>query len=193
MTNDIVTHSNEEHTNSIAAYLPGGRLFEGATIQDTNFRKMLKGFADELITAEGYLKSYQDEYDINETTLFIDEWESSVGIPDACFLGPANVDGITGRRRDVLVKLASLGVQTTTDFENLAAIFGVNVQITSGSESGFFFPAAFPAPFFGSQQTARFAVVVKFISASALIDLVECLFSLLVPANCVLVVIPPPP
>jgi len=158
----------------------------------TNFRNFLVGLAGELVRAEGYLKSYQDEYDPRTTTLFIEEWEKALGIPDDCFPGNGSIEN---RRRDVLIKLASLGVQTEQDFVDLAALFGVNVVIVSGVEIGAF-PLTFPFLLLGEVQS-RFTMVVQFtvvggtvfpmtfplIFGDEAIEIMQCLFNKLKPAN----------
>lgn len=188
-------HSKEKHADSLADYLPGGRLFEAARLTDTNFRKLLVGLANELFRAEGYLKTVSNEYDINTTSLLIEEWEAALGIPDTCFSGQGE---IADRRRDVLLKLASLGVQTVEDFELLGAIFGVSVTVHPGIEFASVFPMVFPFIFFDSIKQARFTIIVDFTVeaasrftltfpftfGSAGINILECLFNKLKPANC---------
>ena len=102
------------------------------------------------------------------------------------------------RRRDILAKLASLGVQTAQDFEDLAEIFGITVQVESGADVATIFPFIFPALFFSSTKEARFTIVVTFLEEAPnafpltfpitfgdeLIGLLECLFAKLKPANC---------
>ena len=184
--------SRERHTQALADYLPNGRMFEAKNVKDSNFRQLLRGIAGELFNAQGYIITFGQEYFPDLTTLFIAEWEQALGIPDDCFLGPNNPDGITGRRRDILVKLAALGVQTLADFENLASVFGVDVEIQPGDEGGFFFPASFPMAFISSSVDSRYIIIVKFLNVSPLQDLVECLFENLIPSNCQLVVLPAP-
>ena len=130
------------------------------------------------------------------TVSFLDEWESAVGIPDDCFTGQGTNDE---RRRDILTKLASLGIQTAQDFEDLAEIFGVDVIVLGGAESGSVFPLIFPViVFFNSAKEARFTIIVTFILEAANefpltfpiqfgsdeIAILECLFTKLKPANC---------
>lgn len=191
----ITQHSRSEHADSLADYLPGGRLFESARAFDSNFRKLLLGLSGELFTAEGYLKTISNEYDINTTNLFIEEWESALGIPDDCFLGNGTLNE---RRRDVLVKLASLGVQTAEDFEGLGSIFGVTVTVHAGIDFSSIFPATFPFIFFDSAKDARFTIIVDFtvqepsrftltfpfVFGSKEIAILECLFNKLKSANC---------
>ena len=195
MANLIRQNSKSRHADSLAAYLPGGRLFESARITDTNFRNLLLGLAGELFTAEGYLKTVSNEYDINTTTLLIEEWEGALGIPDTCFAADGTIED---RRRDILVKLASLGVQTEEDFEGLGAIFGVSVTITPGFDVSSTFPMTFPFIFFDSTKDSRFTIVVDFTVEKASrfpltfpftfgsdeISVLECLFNRLKPANC---------
>lgn len=190
----VITHTQEEHTTALAQYMPDGALFEAKNINDSNFRKLLKGFAGELFTAEGYLKTFHDQFIPDATILFLSDWERTVGIPDECFSGTGS---IADRRRDVLVKLASLGVQTAADFEALGDLFGIDVSVSSGIDSGSF-PYTFPMIFFNSPADARFTIVVNFplpqggffiynfpvIFGDKTQFILKCLFRKLAPANC---------
>lgn len=178
MTQLIKKHSLEEQASSLAAYLPGGELFEGAKVDGTNLRKFLKGLSGELVTAEGYFRTIADEYDITTTTLFIDEWEAAVGIPDTCFLGTGT---IVERRRDVLAKLVSLGVQTVSDFEDLADLFGIPVNVYQGATR-----FTINIDFVGV-TIEEFTYTFPFTFGNAETALMSCLFDKLKPANCTIV------
>lgn len=183
-----------QYTNSLADYLPGGCLFASKSIQDSNFRKLLTGMAGELFRSNGLLKEYSEQIIPDETVKFISEWESTLGIPDDCFTGTGS---ITERRRDVLVKLAALGVQTADDFVDLATTFGVTVTINAGIDE-IIFPLIFPIVMFDTTKSARFTIVVRFTleAANAFplvfpitfgsgeIAILECLFTQLKPSNC---------
>ena len=174
----------EQYTKSLADYLPGGLLFASKAVDSSNFRKLLKGMAGELFRANGLLKEYSEEIIPDLTVKFIEEWESTLGIPDACFSGTGTIDE---RRRDVLTKLAALGVQKIPDFEALALVFGVTAEVFSGIGSGL--------PF-ASNKVARHTIVVSFTVderfpytfpitfGGDVIVLLECLFNRLKPANC---------
>lgn len=123
MSLTIERHNETEMLQSLAAYLPGGELFQAAFIPGSNFNTLLAGLSGELLRAENYLFLYNSEFIPDETTVFIEEWESAVGIPDDCFTTTATETNEV-RRRNILVKLASLGVQTVGDFENLAVLLG---------------------------------------------------------------------
>lgn len=184
----------EQYTDSLADYLPGGLLFASRSVQDSNFRKLLRGMSGELFRSNGLLKEYCEQMIPDQTVKFIDEWESAVGIPDSCFKGTGT---LTERRRDILTKLAALGVQTRQDFIDLAATFGVAITINAGIDE-ITFPLTFPVVMFGTLKEARFTIVVRFTVQAANrfplvfpitfgsgeIAILECLFTKLKPANC---------
>jgi len=191
---EITTRDIDQFTDRLARYLPGDCLFASKGVNDSTFRNLLKGLAGEHFRANGLLKEYCEQILPDETVKFISEWESAVGIPDSCFSGTGTLDE---RRRDVLVKLASSGIQTQQDFIDLAALFGVAIDIQTGIES-ITFPLTFPVPMFNTIKDARFTIVVifttpiaetfpytfPFIFGSAETGILECLFSKLKPANC---------
>jgi uncharacterized protein YmfQ (DUF2313 family) len=184
----------EQYTDSLAAYLPGGELFTSKSIKDSNFRKLLTGMAGELFRANGLLREYSCEIIPDQTNKFLSEWESTLGIPDDCFSGTGSNDD---RRRDILVKLAALGVQTAQDFVDLGAAFGVTVTVRGGIDE-ITFPLTFPIVMFTTKTEARFTIVVRFTVQAANrfplvfpitfgsgeIAILECLFTKLKPANC---------
>lgn len=196
----MIERTLEEQTQMLANYMPGGKLFAAKNVNDSNFRKLLRGLAGELFTADGYLKTYSDEIKPDATVLFIDEWESAVGIPDDCFKGTGDIDE---RRRDVLVKLASLGIQTADDFVAVALLFGVTVTVESGvtGNTPSIFPMTFPIVLGGDIQDLRFIIIVRFTApdssrfplifpitfGTSEIAILECLFAKLKPANCALI------
>lgn len=187
-------NSLEEHTNALAQYLPGSELFEAKNIDGSNFRDLLRGLAGEFKTAQGYISTLEDEYFPDGTALYINEWESAVGIPDSCFSGTGDLEE---RQRDVIIKLASLGIQTEKDFEELAALFGVTVDVQQISPHAVF-PMIFPIYFASGPIEARFTIIVTFTvdAASrfpltfpftfgdAALSTLECLFRKLKPSNC---------
>jgi len=187
-------HSLNQHARSLADYLPNGRMFEAKNIGDSNFRQLIKGLSGELFTAEGYLITLEKEYFPDLTNLFLSEWEQALSIPDDCFTGTGTNDE---RRRDIIVKLSALGVQTADDFVELGELFGVDITITTGSEAGSF-PMSFPLIFFNTPGDSRFTIIVNFplptggffvydfpiIFGDATQSTLRCLFSKLRPANC---------
>ena len=190
MTVSADKHDLVSHANALADFLPNGPLFEAKRISDSNFRKLLLGFAGELFTAEGYIKTFDEEYSPLTTVLFIEEWERALGIPDSCFV----ITGTIGERRtQILTKLASLGLQTVSDFVELGAILGVVVTVEP--LDGIAVP---PVPVVYPE--ARFTIVVTgagLVSGLPPYDVpftpdssesvLECLFNNLKPSNCKLI------
>jgi uncharacterized protein YmfQ (DUF2313 family) len=182
-----------EQTQTLADYLPNGKLFAPKNLSNSNFRALLTGLAGEIFRAEQNLATYKEEINPAETTLFLDEWEAALGIPDSCFLGTGTV---SERRRDVLIKLASLGVQTLDDFEVLATTFGLTATLQPLSPYATF-PMTFPLYFVSTEREARFTLLVRFSATTVSVfpltfpftfgaaeyAIIQCLFNKLKPSN----------
>jgi uncharacterized protein YmfQ (DUF2313 family) len=191
------TYTIEQHTDSLVAYLPGGELFDAKNEESSTLRRLFAGLAVQIKDVEDNINEVTFQHDINCTTDLIREWESAVGIPDDCFSGTGSLEL---RRRDVLIKLASLGVSTAKGFIDLAALFGFQALIPSGGSYGIF-PLAFPIAFFQYPQDARFTLYVILDSTNVpevfpfettkfpipffnnVSNIIECLFRKLAPAN----------
>ena len=186
-------HTQEEHANALAAYYPDNPLFAGKYRPTAKLRELLLGLAEQLRIAENQIELIWEQLDITETVDLIEEWEKALGIPDTCFFGERTIEI---RRRDILVKLNS-SVQTAQDFEDLAALLGVEVRVISGAESSIF-PITFPMIFAdGTSVEQRFTMVVIVIDVPPVsfplefpilfpetaVTVVQCLFRLLKPAN----------
>ena len=184
----------EQYTDNLASYLPNNILFESRHVEDTVLRNLLVGFAGELFRVNGLIKEYVEEIIPDTTVKFIPEYESLLGIPDECFKGERTLDE---RRRDILVKIASSGVQTADDFVNLAALFGITVTVVSAAEASVF-PLILPFQVFDNITEARFTIIVShtgvtvdafpytfpFVFGSSQLAVLECLFNKLKPSNC---------
>lgn len=185
----------DEVAKSLAAYLPGGDLWEAGLIPGTNLHAVMLGQSGNLLDIENFIKVYNSQFiPSSPGTDFLEDWERALSIPDSCFPGPAEPDRQI-RRTHVLVKLAALGVQTAADFERLGLIFGKVITVSALSEKEFppydvpFNPIAAPG--------SRFTIVVSgenIISGVPPYDvpfdlivgesIMECVFTKLKPANC---------
>lgn len=192
----------EELANSLAAYLPGGPLFEAsrfpANVDGKTFsrqRQLIEGLSKELGRAEDLINEYATQYLLDTTTDLISEWESALSIPDECFTVD---DLVSSRRRNALVKLAAHGVQIEQHFIDLAALYGVGITIQSGIEYNNVFPMTFPFYFWENDKTARFTMIVSvfdveeptrfpftfpFPFGDDILKFIECFFERLKPAN----------
>ena len=148
--------TNEKQTSVLANYLPSGSAFGAKGVAGSRTRLFLSGLAGEMVRACDLIQEFRDEFLPDTTTLLIDEWESAVGIPDTCF---ANDGTLAERRTNVKIKLAALGLQTASEFEALAALLGITVNIVAGSVHGTF-PFTFPIIFFPDARAARHTIIV---------------------------------
>jgi hypothetical protein len=187
MSLTIETKDLELVTQSLAAHLPGGLLWEGALIPGTNINALLKGLSGLLLDTEVFNQIYSTEFiPSGEGTSFLEDWERIVEIPgDGCFPGPAEPDR-TVRRLHVLVKLASLGVQTADDFEALATSLGFpTVTVKSGIDEGIAEPEGqftifVRFPFTGNKFPLKFPIPF----GTDEFGIIQCLFTKLAPDNC---------
>jgi len=175
-----------ETQESLAAYLPGGELWESALIPLTNTNALLLGLSGVLLDVQCFMAVYNSEFIPSQPgTSFLENWEQAVGIPDECFPGAEEPDREI-RRLHVLVKLASLGVQTSDDFINLATILGFPGTIVgSGIDAGIAepegqFTIVVTFPFSGN----NFPLIFPILFGSAQFAILECLFTKLKPDNC---------
>lgn len=156
----FISNSVEENAQSIADYFLNGDFLRAKNIKDSNLRKYLHALSNEFTRVEQKIKEVADEHYIPLTYNLIDEWEKQLTIPDDCF----SVIGktIEERRKQVIAKFALMNVTTDQDFIDLAAFFGVEVEIVNGIEHSNFFPFTFPIYFFGSIKEAKFTMIVYF-------------------------------
>jgi len=91
----FIVNSEEDNTNSLAAYLFNGELNKAKYIDGSNIRKMLSVFALEMIRKEWLLKCIADQYYPFTTTTLLAEWEAALRIPDDCF----KIDGVSLEQR----------------------------------------------------------------------------------------------
>ena len=188
--------SVEQQAQIIANYLPNGDLFQGKMQDESVYRNFLRGLGYTNKTVADLLELFAQELDIETTSFFLDEWEASVGIPDSCFEGKYDSTGSlrseTLRRRDILVKLASLGLQTSADFVALGVLLGFDsppIEVYSQAEP----------PYSVAGTDAKFTIVIKYaftydyaftytfpihFGSDSSIGILICLFEKLKPANC---------
>jgi uncharacterized protein YmfQ (DUF2313 family) len=182
----------EETTNSVAAFMPGGRVFAAKNRDGSTLRNFLVGLSIELQRIEELMGLMYDNYDIRFTEEFITEWESSVNIPDDIFDGTGSLED---RRTAVLAKFAKMNVTTEQDFIDLAALFGVSIEITQGGDE-YVFPLTFPISLIPTSKQARFTMIVRFPGESEVfplafpipfgfpkINIIKGLFDKVKPAN----------
>lgn len=149
--------TKDQQTNSFAQYLPDGPLYEGKYIEEANLRKLIFGLSCELFRIEDMMGLISCDHDITQTTEFISQWKSAVGIPDECFPCEGTLEE---QRNQVLLKFANMNAQTNDDFIRIAEVLGFEgITITPLQEQAYpcyslpVYPTASPE--------SRFVAVVK--------------------------------
>lgn len=149
------SHTNEEHTQALANELPNGRVFSSKNMDDSNFRQYLRIFAPEMSRYESTMLELSREHDINESDVYIENWESAVGIPDDCFPGTGSLEE---RRAHVIVKLACMNVSTEEEMIALAAKLGTNITIEPLTTQ---FLPPYDIPYQPADAKARFKWIIR--------------------------------
>ncbi len=120
----------DDHVAAIAANLPSGRVWVPKLIRGSNLNALLRGLAPTFQRMDGFLQQFIEQCVPTETDIYLDEWEDALGIPDPCI--PLETDPAK-RRRNIAIKLALLaGVQTRADFQFLATLFELDVEVNPG-------------------------------------------------------------
>lgn len=193
---DFKTHTQDQHRQALAAFLPNGRAFGSKNIEGKWLFQVLLALAAEYGRVEEMMDLIASEYDPRTTTLLIEEWEAAVGIPDGCF---TNTGTLAERRRNVAIKFG-LSIDTRQSFLDLAHALGFdNIIIRTGDYYGMF-PLHFPFMFFATAEEALFTIIVELPAAlapgvfgnmifpfpfgSGISSIIECLFRKLIPIYC---------
>ena len=187
----FLNHSQDEHRELLASYLPTGDAWAAARKPGTNLYKFVGGLAREFKRIEETTKVLKDELSPFTTTLFLSEWEAALGIPDGCFDGQGSN---TERLSHIIAKLVYMDVDTYDDYESLAAHLGFTVKVRAGGPFGTF-PFTFPILFLNGP---RFTILVFYDDPDLFGDvfpytfpitfgtanIVRCVFDKIKPANC---------
>jgi uncharacterized protein YmfQ (DUF2313 family) len=177
----------------LAQYLRDDDLHVAKNKEDSILRKVLLGLASEWLNFRSSLNDVVSEYNPNNTTSLIEEWEAFVGIPDSCI---AIASTLEQRRLNVLLKLSGINVSTAKQFKNVAAILGYSIQVSNGVDTSTF-PLQLPfllisqasAPFTivitlpASLKPAGFPLTLPFKLTAQQPTILKCLFNKLKPAN----------
>ena len=172
----------EEQTDVLAQYLRNDRLFLTKNDQGSNLRKVLLGLASEFIYFRNKINEVVDEYDPNQTTQLIEEWENFVGIPDSCI---SNTGTLEERRSNILLKLAGINATTKKQFKTIINTLGFSANVDSAIDVA---SLPFTLPFIlVSEAEAPFTIIVTLdesLQNDPVPAILICLFNKLIPAHC---------
>lgn len=171
----------------IAEFLPTGKAWDNKNDTSTNLGALLLALGAEFSRLEFLVQTTNKELDVNFAEELLREWEISVGIPDGCF---SISEDVPTRQSQVITKLRNVRLQTVGDYVELAALFGVTVQVFPGV------PVGFPA----TDKEKRFSITVNLPGedsgqvfpypeffpipfVGSITGFIQCLFVKLKPAN----------
>lgn len=211
-----MAHDLETHRSILASYFPGGEVWDAKAISEnvvlpsgllragSTLYRLIRGFAPTMQRADMAIDELFAEMMPDETSKMVAEWERALAIPDDCFPGTGTIEQ---RRRHILLKLSSLGLQTRQDFENFAIDFGIAVQVRSGIEHVAVVEGGYETALptmalatFGSVKEARFTMVCTYTDPTGGFEFdfaipfggeevgrLNCLFERLKPSNVAIV------
>ena len=177
-----------QQADILSQYLRDDSLHEAKNRDDSTLRRILLGLASEWLNFRNKINEVVNEYNMQKTTLLIQEWERFVGIPDNCISVASTIEQ---RRLNVLLKLAGINATTEKQFKNVASMLGFNIEVSNGVTTAIF-PALISeasAPFTivitlpSSIQPSGFPLTFPFPLTSQQPAILDCLFSKLKPAN----------
>ena len=192
----IKERNQDEQANVLAQYLPNDPMWNDKNADGTPLRKILLGLAAQWLELRATGNQTVEEYDIRKTTLLLEEWEKTVGIPDCCLT--INNKTLEQRRTNVLLKLAGINATTAKQFKTIAMILGYDIDVNAGKESPYStFPMTLPFILMDPTDaifsivvtindpvsTGGFPLTLPFTLASGATEILSCLFDKLKPAN----------
>lgn len=156
----IQRYSQDQTTNFVGHFVPSGRATAGKNCPEFNLYKLIKAIGGEFKRFQDLMATFLEELDPRTTSIFLESWESALSIPDDCIPLATTV---AERRENIVLKLASLAIQTEDDLKNLASLFGFTISFES--DDGF--PYTFPFEFTdGSGPCGGFPYTFPFILSS---------------------------
>ena len=193
------TPTLEQTVNQLAEHMPTGKAWEAKFVTDSNMRGLVFGAAKPFNIAQSFIQLLADEFNINKTTLLINEWEKSVGLPDNC-LGLSS--DIVQRRENVITRLNKIPIVTLQEMQDyIDNIFpSAGIILFTGVEY-YSFELSFEATFIGDLNT-KFVIVAEIpqqdprfeyefeLDFTGAVDNSElrCVLEKIIPANVVLII-----
>lgn len=185
--------TQEQQASILAQYLPNDKLHQAKNKENSTLRKILLGLATEWLYFRSNLNEIVNDYNPNNTTYFIEDWEAFVGIPDSCISIASTLEQ---RRKNILLKLAGINATTEKQFKNIASILGYSIEVSNGIDTSTF-PLTLPflliseaeAPFIivitlpASIKPVGFPLTLPFTLTEGQPAILNCLFNKIKPAQ----------
>lgn len=179
---------------TLAYHMPQGRAWDMS--DDSNIFNLIRALSKNFQMVEEAIDELENEFDINNTYDLIEEWETSVGIPNSCI---ASTGDIETRRQQVLRRFKKTPIVTLADMqEYVDEVFPDDgIVLVNGTEY-FSYEYDYEFEYLGDINE-RFIIVAKvpFINEFEYdyeyeytggpdTDLLRCVLEPVIPANVVL-------
>jgi len=149
-----------DYADYLVLNYPDGHALKEKMNRGSTFYKYHKAIAYSLLDVDNKLKSLITQHNYNTTSLLIDEWGETAGIPGKCF-------GTFQTEKDKLAainfKIQADGLQTEQDVIDLIELMGFVVTIYQGFDV-YSDPLLFPSIIWSSVKEARNTVVIHITS-----------------------------
>lgn len=180
--------------DQLAEHMPQGKAWEAKRVEGSQMRGVVAAMAVPNNRNQQLIETLMREIDVNQTTLLIDEWEESVGLPDAC-LGAGGT--LEQRRSRVIERLRRTPIVTLAEMQGLIDAFFPDrgIRLIAGRDF-FTFEYTFEASFLGDVDE-RFILVAQVPSqdpqfeydfeidlvAGLNLDQLRCVLERVIPSN----------
>ena len=82
MTNIFTAPTGAETAQQMADACPDGRAWAAKNIDDTNMRKLINSLSPAQNRTQQQIQLLDEQFRIEQTTDLLEDWETSVGLPD---------------------------------------------------------------------------------------------------------------
>ena len=149
-----------DYADYLALNYPDGHALKRKMDRNSTFYKYNKAVARSLVDVDGKLSTLIEQHDYTKTSLLINEWGATVGVPDHCF---DSFETEKDKLNAINLKILADGMQTHQDAVDLIEALGFVVTIYPGFDV-YSDPLLFPAIPWSSVKEARNTVVVNITS-----------------------------
>lgn len=145
--------------DTLISHLPRGVAWLAARVPGKNLYQLWHAFAEAYEDATEALCKLPVELNPYTTTELITEWETAVGLPDACLPKATTLEE---RRKYVVFRLTKRRWSTEQDWKDLALLFGLTITVTPGwhVQRPALFDKCFDSIFWEFERLGRFHVFV---------------------------------
>lgn len=123
----------EKTTKDFAAHVPDGRVWAAKNIKSSNQYKIIKSLAVAFNSVYQQIQVLSEEFNINTSFDLLEDWETSVGIPDDC---QGRLMDLVSRRQQVIDKFKKVPLVDIEDIQTfIESLIGQGVTLITGVEA----------------------------------------------------------